>query len=70
MLLLLLGAAAFNLFVLWPELAVEMPTLPLSVYWTGRRLRFGGLPAALVGMIASLLSTEGLISGSLWGCWG
>ncbi len=58
-------------------------TFPLSIYWTGRRLGFTALPAALAGLVASLLSTNGLygldmasyvwrgygLYTQLWGMW-
>ncbi len=60
-----------------------LSTFPLSIYWSGRRLDFGPLPAASAGLVASLLSTDGLYGldlGSyvwrgygmytqLWGMW-
>ncbi len=60
-----------------------LSTFPLSIYWTGRRLGAGALPSALAGVVASLLSTDGLYGfgmGSyvwrgyglytqLWGMW-
>jgi uncharacterized membrane protein len=33
---------------------------PLSVYWSARRFGFSGLTAALAGLVASLLATDGL----------
>jgi hypothetical protein len=33
---------------------------PLSIYWALRRFGFGPLPAALAGLVASLLATDGL----------
>jgi 4-amino-4-deoxy-L-arabinose transferase-like glycosyltransferase len=58
-------------------------TFPLSIYWAGRRLGFGPRPAALTGVVSSLLATNGLFGlemgsyiwrGSglftqLWGMW-
>ncbi len=45
-------------------------TFPLSIYWAGRRVGFAAIPAALAGVIASLLSTNGLygfdISSYVW----
>ncbi len=60
-----------------------LSTFPLSLYWTGRRLGFGPLPAALTGVVASLLATSGLygldmssyvwqghgLFTQLWGMW-
>jgi hypothetical protein len=58
-------------------------TFPLSLYWAGRRLGFRALPAALTGVLASLLATNGLygldmasyvwrgfgLYTQLWGMW-
>ena len=49
-------------------------TFPLSVYWAGRRLGFRALPAALAGLLSSLLSSGGLygmdFSSYVWRGWG
>jgi hypothetical protein len=43
---------------------------PLSIYWSMRRFGFGRLPAALAGLVAPLLATDGLygldLSSYLW----
>ncbi len=60
-----------------------LSTFPLSIYWAGRRLGGGPLPAALAGSVSSLLSTNGLygfelgsyvwrgygMATQLWGMW-
>lgn len=60
-----------------------LATFPLSVYWAARRLGFRARPAALAGVVSSLLATNGLLGldmGSyvwrgaglytqLWGMW-
>jgi hypothetical protein len=60
-----------------------LSSFPLSIYWTGRRLGFRPLPAALAGLTASLLATDGLygldyasyvwrgygMTTQLWGMW-
>jgi 6-pyruvoyl-tetrahydropterin synthase related domain len=43
----------------WTQVLL-LSLFPLSIYWSMRRLGFGRLPAAFAGLVASLLSTDGL----------
>lgn len=66
----------------WIQLLL-LSTFPVSIYWTGRRLGFGTLPAALAGVVGPLLATNGLygldwasylwrgygLYTQLWGMW-
>ncbi len=76
------GAVAARTVMNWIQLLL-LSGFPLSIYWTGRRLGFGAVPAALAGAVGSLLATNGLygldwasylwrgygLYAQLWGMW-
>ncbi len=78
----LLGAVPLGTLFNWLRYLL-LATFPLSVYWAARRLGFRARPAALAGVVSSLLATNGLLGldmgsyiwrGSglytqLWGMW-
>jgi hypothetical protein len=53
------GSVNLGILLTWLQIFL-LSFFPLSIYWAMRRLGFNLLPAALAGLVASLISTNGL----------